>query len=221
MRSGMRRRTMLSPLALSMLLAGCGTSEETGKGQQALDGHEGHVQQTHVQPPGPDDEAEAVYFRGGQCHMVFRNVSSPAAETFFIWNLGVDGVLEEEPYPTRSRANLYAVFAPGAPDSVHHVDGQDAFDHYHIVDAAPGERRHGPGRYDGTWDVFLVFPGPGFEPATYQAARSVHEMYAQIRDGILGPVLKTTEAGFAPLVLHAEIFDECHDDRDGDVSESE
>lgn len=207
------RHSMLSSFALSLLLAGCGASDKAGGDQQALHGLE-----SRVQPPGPDDDVEAVYFEGGQCHIVFRNVSSPAAETFFIWNLGVDGVLQEEPYPTRKRANLYAVFAPGPPDGVHHVDGQDAYDHYHIVDAAPGEHRHGPGpRYDGTWDVFLVFPGPALDPATYQAVRSVDEMYAQIRDGVLGPVLKTTEAGFAPLVLHAEIFDEC-DDRDDDTS---
>jgi hypothetical protein len=206
------RRLILSMLVPACLLVGCGASDEVAEEQEALHGHV-----ASVPPPGPDDVAEAVFFRGSQCHMVFRDVSSPEAETFFIWNLGVDGVLQEEAYPTLKRANLYAIFAPGPPDSVHHVDGEDAFDHYHIVDAAPREHGLGLGnRYDGTWDVFLVFTGPRFDAATYQAARSVREMFAQIRDGILGPVTKTTDAGFGPLVLHAEIFDDCDDGHDAE-----
>ena len=195
------RRILLSPLALTCVLAACGVPDNTGAQTEALEG--GPV---GAPPPGPDDVAEAVFFKGHECHMVFRDVSSPEAETFFIWNLGVDGIVDGAAYPTRRRANLYAVFAPGPADSIHHVDGQDGFDHYHIVDAAPG--RNG---YDGTWDVFLVFPGPSFDAATYRAARSVHEMELQVRAGILGPVMTTTEAGFDPLVLHAEIFDDCHD----------
>lgn len=201
------RRIFFSPLALTCMFAACGVADATSDESEAI-----HGGRPDVPPPGPDDTTEAVYFRGNQCHMVFRDVSSPEAETFFIWNLGVDGIIDEAPYPTQQRANLYAVFAPGPPDSIHHVDGEDDFDHYHIVDAAPHRHSRPPGqRYDGTWDVFLVFPGPRFDAATYRAARSVREMKQQIRDGILGPIMTTTDAGFDQLVLHAEIFDDCHD----------
>jgi hypothetical protein len=204
-------RILLTPVFLSGALAACAVADATSAESEALQGAA-----SEVAPPGADDVSEAVYFRGTQCHMVFRDVSSPAAETFFIWNLGVDGIVDEAPYPTQRRANLYAVFAPGPPDSIHHVDGEEQFDHYHIVDAAPVRSSHAFGqRYDGTWDVFLVFPGPSFDADSYQAARSVPEMERQIRDGILGPVLTTVDAGFDPLVLHAEIYDDCSEGADG------
>jgi len=196
------RRVVFPLLLLPCLVAGCSMGGDSPDEGLAFGG--GH---DDVAPPGPDDVAEALYFDGAQCHMVFRNLSDPAAEVFFIWNLGVNGVLQEEPYPTNGRANLFAIFAPSPADAVHHVDGQDQFDHYHIVDAAPEQGGH----YDGTWDVFLVFPGPNFDAATYKTVKDVGKMNKQIRDGILGPILKTTEAGFDPLVLNAEIFDECDD----------
>jgi hypothetical protein len=204
------RKILVSPLFLSCALAACGVEDVTTAESEVRYGGP-----PVVTPPGPDDVSEAVYFRGKQCHMVFRDVSSPEAQTFFIWNLGVDGIVDA-PYPTHRRANLYAVFAPGPADSVHHVDGEDDFDHYHIVDAAPRRRSHALGQmYDGTWDVFLVFPGPSFDAANYRAARSVKEMQRQIRDGVLGPILSTTDAGFDPLVLHAEIYDDCDERGDG------
>jgi hypothetical protein len=198
------RTLMLSLLLLPGLLIGCAFETEEpedddiafGGGEQDLGGD--------VPPPGPDDAQEAVYYNNDQCHIVFRNLSSPEAETFFIWNLGVNGVLQEEPYPTLLRPDLYAVFAPAPPDATHHVDGHDDFDHYHIVSVSPDRLR-----YDGTWDVFLVFPGPNFDPATYQVAKSVLKMKKQIHDGILGPITPTPDAGFDPLVLNAEIHDEC------------
>ena len=205
------RHVTLTVFVLSGLLAGCVMGDDDSTDEDLAYNGGGHVT-----PPGPDDVPEALYFDGGQCHMVFRNVSSPQAEVFFIWNLGINGVLQEEPYPTTRRANLYAIFAPSPADAVHHVDGQDQFDHYHIVDAAPHghghfdfDSSHGGPRYDGTWDVFLVFPGPNFNAATYKVAKTVDKMNKQIRDGILGPITKTNDAGFDPLVLNAEIFDDC------------
>jgi hypothetical protein len=202
-------RRVLSTLLLIPCLAAacCILGEDTPDEDEDLALGPGPGGGPRVAPPGPDDVPEALYFDNKLCHMVFRNVSSPAAEVFFIWNLGVDGVRQESPYPTNARRNLYAVFAPSPANAVHHVDGQDQFDHYHIVDASPDARHSG---YDGTWDVFLVFPGPNFNAATYQVAKTVDAMNRQIRDGILGPITKTTDAGFDPLVLHAEIFDRCH-----------
>jgi hypothetical protein len=184
---------MSSLFLLPCLLAGCAVEGDAPSTGVVFD---------EVAPPGPDDAAEALFVAGEQCQMVFRNLSSPDADIFFIWNLGVGGVLEGEPYPTAERADLFGIFAPAPASAVHHVDGQDQFDHYHVASAGPGQDE-----YDGTWDVFLVFPGPNFNAATYQAAKSVNDMKRQIRSGVLGPVLKTTDAGFGPLVLNAEIFD--------------
>jgi len=204
------RYLVLSLLMLSSSLAGCLLEEEEPEEGLAFGGGDDDDDDDddggNVPGPGPDDAEEAVYFNYDQCHIVFRDLSSPEAETFFIWNLGVNGVLQEEPYNTPGRANLYAIFAPAPADATHHVDGQDDFDHYHIVDASPESHR-----YDGTWDVFLVFPGPNFDPATYKAAKSVFKMKKQISAGILGPITPTPDAGFDPLVLNAEIHDECDD----------
>jgi hypothetical protein len=194
------RYLMLSLLLLSGSLAGCAMDAEEPEEGLAFAGD--------VPPPGPDDAQEAVYFDDNQCHIVFRNLSAPEAETFFIWNLGVNGVLQEEPYNTPERADLYAVFAPAPANATHHVDGHDDFDHYHIVEWSPDDPDDN-NTYDGTWDVFLVFPGPNFDPATYQVAKSVNRMNQQISAGILGPITPTPDAGFDPLVLNSEIHDFC------------
>jgi hypothetical protein len=203
------RYLMLSLLLVSSSFAGCALDAEEPEEGLAFGGG-------NVPGPGPDDVEEGVYFDDDQCHLVYRNVSSPDADFFFIWNLGVDGVVEGVPYPTSARADLYVVVAPAPANAIHHVDGQDQYDHYHIVDAAPGDDDDDDddddgddNRYDGTWDVFVVFPGPNFNPATYKAARSVNKMKKQIQAGILGPILTTPEAGFDPLVLNLEIHDEC------------
>ena len=168
------------------LVAGCGMAGDQAETDVAYD-QGGSLQ-------------EAVFSNNKLCQFVFHGTSSPDAEIFFIWNLGIDGVLQGEAYPTDARANLFAIFAPAPANATHHVDGFDQFDHYHIVDAAPGSAN-----YDETWDVFLVFPGPNFDAATYTTATNAAAMQAQIAAGILGPALKTTEAGFDPLVLSSPL----------------
>ena len=148
--------------------------------------------------------SEPIYYKDQLCTINFYGTNSPDAQTFFIWNLGVGSWLQDATYPTDARPDLYAVFAPAPADATHHVDGYDQFDHYHITSSGPGEAG-----YDTTWDVWLVFPGPNFNAATYQAATSYDAFQAQVASGVLGQPIKTTDAGFQPLVLRTAIGD-CH-----------
>jgi len=141
--------------------------------------------------PAIGADQEYSFFAGLPFKFKFPGFFSPQAETFFIWNFGTS-IQHNATYPSSSHGRLYGVFAPGPAGSVHHVDGQDGFDHYHIMSQGPGTR---------TFDVFLVFPGPKFNPATFIAPRSELAMNISIAFGILAAPITTTDAGFGPLVF--------------------
>ncbi len=158
-------------------------------------------------PPLPED-SEYVFWRGRTEKLRFPGFYSPQAETFFIWNVGTS-LQHNVAYPDPHHSQLYAVFAPGPPGSTHHVAGQDNFDHYHISAQGPGLR---------TYDVYLVFPGPNFDAATWDSPTSVEGMNAAIAAGQLGAPLLSTQAGFDPLVLKVPVRPArgCGCDHDGD-----
>jgi hypothetical protein len=129
------------------------------------------------------------------CTLRFPGTPSQTAEMFVIWNLG-HGILDV-PFDT-PRPDLYAVL----PGTMHRDPNHPELDHDHIVSHGPGA----PG-YDGTWDVWVVVPGPQFNPATYQAPRDVDAMFALIGRGVLAGPLSFSQAGFGrDLVLRAPLI---------------
>ena len=130
---------------------------------------------------------------GALCTMIFKGALTPQTEVYEIWAVGTNGIVQGAAYNT-GRPNLYAVFGTNTDPSItHHVDGEGGFDHYHVLDNNDDNT---------TWDLLTVFPGPNYNAATYQPAKSVHDMNAQIAAGVLGPVLTLPEAGFPPVVLN-------------------
>ena len=135
---------------------------------------------------------EPAAYNGRICELRFPGTPSQTAEFYAIWNLG-HGILDV-PFNT-ARPDLYAVL----PGTMHTDPNHPELDHDHIVSHAPGV----PG-YDGTWDVWLVVPGPNFDPATYTAPRSVDSIMNLIDRGVLAGPLSFSQAGFGPdLVLRA------------------
>ena len=197
-------RTML--LSFLCLTAACAADPTTTSGT---------VSQTtddlHVNPQ--TDLTEPVYVNGQQCRMVFKGALTPETEVYEIWAIGVNGIVDA-PYNTPRRPNLYAVFGTNPlPNEVHHVDGYNQFDHYHVIDGPD----HGRADHvsNTNWDLLTLWPGPNYDPATYVSAKSVDELMAQSAAGILSPVLTLPEVGFPPLVLHSPIV--CpHNDVDDD-----
>ena len=128
------------------------------------------------------------------CELRFPGTPSQTSEFFVIWNLG-HGILDV-PFNT-ARPDLYAVL----PGTMHRDPQHPELDHDHIVSHAPGV----PG-YDATWDVWVVVPGPRFDPATYHAPRSTAAMFALIQSGVLAGPLSFSQAGFGrDLVLRAPL----------------
>jgi hypothetical protein len=148
----------------------------------------------HPLPPIGADQ-EYGFFNGRTFTFRFPGFFTPQAETFFIWNLGTS-IQHNAPYPSNSHGKVYGVFAPGPAGSTHHVDGQDGFDHYHILTQDSGTH---------TFDVFLVFTGPNFNAATFRAPLSERDMNAAIRAGVLAAPLTTVQAGFDPLVFRVPV----------------
>ena len=56
-----------------------------------------------------------------------------------------------------------------------------------------------------TFDVFLVFPGPNFNAATFRAPLSERDINAAVGAGILNAPITTTAAGFGPLVIRVPV----------------
>ena len=136
--------------------------------------------------------SEPAAYDGRVCELRFPGSSSRTAEFYAIWNLG-HGILDE-PFDTE-RPDLFAIL----PGTMHTDPAHPELDHDHIVTHAPGV----PG-YNGTWDVWLVVPGPDFDAATYTAPRSVESMMRLIEEGVLAGPLSFSQAGFGPdLVLRA------------------
>jgi hypothetical protein len=138
--------------------------------------------------------SEPAAYNGRICKLQFPGATSPNTDIYAIWNLGNHGILDV-PFDT-DRPDLYAIL----PGTMHTDPAHPQLNHDHIVSAAPGV----PG-YDGTWDVWVVEPGPNFDAATYVAPRSVESMVALIQQGVLGePVgFSQTPLGVPDLVLRA------------------
>jgi hypothetical protein len=148
----------------------------------------------HVNPT--KDLLEPAFVNGKLCQMDFIGGLTAQTQVYQIWAVGTHGIVANQTYNTR-RPNFYAVFGTNAAGNVtHHVDGFNQFDHYHVV-----ENAHGTEVDNTIWDLFAVFPGPNYDPATYQPAKSVREMEQQIAAGVLGPELTLQQAGFPPVVL--------------------
>ena len=137
---------------------------------------------------------EPTAYNGAICNLVFPGTPSETSETFAIWNFG--HAILDVPFDT-ARPDLYGIL----PGTMHREPGHPELDHDHIVSHAPGD----PG-YNGTWDVWAVGPGPNFNPATYQAPRSVDAMFTLIRSGVLaGPVGMAAAGVGQDLVVHAPL----------------
>ena len=137
---------------------------------------------------------EPAAYDGSICELRFPGTPSQTSETFVIWNLG--HAILNVPFDT-ARPDLYAVL----PGTMHREPGHPELDHDHIVSHAPGD----PG-YNGTWDVWVVTPGPNFDPSTYQAPRSTQAMFALINAGVLAQPVGFAAAGFGrDLVIHAPL----------------
>src|SRR6185503_5083652 len=147
------------------------------------------------------DGTEPAYVNGVLCNMVFPGALTPQTQTFAIWPIGTNGIVNTT-YNTPTRPNVYAVFGTGTPlFETHHVAGQDAFDHYHVLEV-PGNAHHVE---NATWDVLAFFPGPAFNPTTYVSAKSVSALFAQSAAGVLSPLMTLTDAGFPELVLRSPV----------------
>ena len=143
------------------------------------------------------DGTEPAYMNGKACKMVFPGALTPETDVYAIWALGTEGIVNTT-YNTPKRPNVYAVFGTGPTAAEnHHVAGYDQYDHYHVLDNNPDNRK---------WDLLTLWPGPNFDPATYKSARSASELLAQSAAGVLSPVLSLPEVGFAPLVMYTAII---------------
>lgn len=141
------------------------------------------------------DSTESAFMNGRYCKMVFPGALTPESDVYAIWKIGWDGIVNAT-YNTSSRPNVYAVFVPVAASLTHHVDGYDQYDHYHVLDYAPSNTK---------WDLLTLWPGPNFNAATYQPAKSVSQMMQQSAAGILSPVRTLPEVGFGELVMYSPI----------------
>lgn len=145
-------------------------------------------------PPIGEDQ-EYVFFQGQALTMQFPGYFSPQAETFFIWNFGT-AIQHDAPYPSSSHGRLYAIFAPGPDGAEHEVEGQPNYNHYHVISQNAGTR---------TLDLYVVFPGPNFNPATFDPPLSEHALNAAVSAGVLAPPATTVDAGFGPLVIKVPV----------------
>jgi hypothetical protein len=145
-------------------------------------------------PEGTGTITEQAAYNGTICSLVFPGTPSQTSETFAIWNFG--HAILDVPFDT-PRPDLYGIL----PGTMHEVPGYPAFDHDHIVSHAPGDRG-----YNGTWDVWVVAPGQHFNPATYQAPRSIAAMFTLISSGVLAEPVGMAAAGFGrDLVIRAPL----------------
>jgi hypothetical protein len=200
-------RALVTALVGAALLGGCAVDVDRSQPSEsestfALEA----AAQAHAPrslPPLPEDQ-EYAFFKGDAFKIRFPGFFTAQAETFFIWNLGTT-IQHNAPYPSNSHGKMYGVFAPGPAGATHHVDGQEGFDHYHVMTL--GEGTH-------TFDVFLVFQGPNFNAATFKAPLSEREINAAVAAGILAAPSTTTAAGFGPLVIRVPIREvDCNDNQ--------
>jgi hypothetical protein len=191
----MRTALSLTFMSLASLVTACATDG-------APDGTDDlSVSANDVRINTSKDVVEVGYVNGALCKMVFPGGLTSSTETYQIWPVGTNGIVQGATYNTSGRPNLYAVFGTNTAASLtHHVDGFSQFDHYHIL-----ENAHGTDVDNTKWDLLAVFPGPNYNAATYQPATSAKEMLAQSAAGILSPVMTLPEAGFPPVVLYMPV----------------
>ena len=183
-------------MTLSLLLVSLTTACAVDAGDPADDTTDVSASDVRVNPK--TDITEPAFVNGALCQMVFQGGLTPQTQVYQIWAVGTHGIVAGATYNIASRPNLYAVFGTNTAAAItHHVDGFNQFDHYHILD-----NKYGTDVDTRIWDLLTVFPGPNYVAATYQPAKSVHDMNAQIAAGILGPVLPLPDAGFPPVVLN-------------------
>ena len=164
------------------------------------------------------DGTEPAWVNGVLCTMVFPGSLTPSTETYAIWDIGTNGIVDA-PYNTPQRPNLYAVFGTHPVDGeVHHVPGFDQFDHYHVLENPPGREKV----KNNKWDLMVLQPGPNYDPATYVSAKSAAEVLEQSAAGVLGPVSTPAVFGLPGLVLYSPVV--CPDDDgssgDGDARDA-
>lgn len=206
-------RTML--FSLLCVMTACAV-DGTAAGPAVDTGTTTSTTASDVQINPKTDLTEPVYVNGRQCKLVFKGGLTPQTEVYAIWAVGVNGIVDA-PYNTPQRPNLYAVFGTNpAPNEIHHVDGYNQFDHYHVVDTdhAGNSCDHDGAPHNTNWDVLTYWPGPNYNAATYVSAKSVDELQAQSAAGILSPMETLPEIGFPELVLHAPV--DCSPPRDRD-----
>jgi len=186
-------RMMLS-LALVSLATACATAPAD---DPAVDLENGTVT-GDLRINTSTDLTEPAFVNGANCKMVFPGALTPSTQMYQIWPVGTKGIVAGAAYNTPERPNLYAVFGTAIPASaVHHVDGFNQFDHYHVLDNAEGTEVD-----NRKWDLLTLWPGPNYDAATYTVATSVKELMAQSAAGILSPVLTLPEVGFPEVVLN-------------------
>lgn len=189
-------RHTLPLLLLGLATAACATDDTTTSTTDTA----------AVKVNAQKDGTEPAYVNGVQCKMVFPGALTASTQTYAIWAIGTNGIVyqgdDPSKYNTAHRPNLYAVFGTGASASeVHHVDGYNAYDHYHVLESDPENDE-----VENTkWDLLVLTPGPNFNPATYHSATSAAEVLAQSAAGILGPVSTPSIFGLPGLVLYSPI----------------
>lgn len=186
----------LVPLACAVA-AGCSTTTPASPTRASITnggGSDVALTQSRGAQGSQGTSTEPTAYNNRICELIFPGTPSQTSEFFAIWNLG--HAILDEPFNT-SRPDLYAVL----PGTMHRVPGSPELDHDHIVSHAPGD----PG-YNGTWDAWVVVPGPKFDAATYEPPRSTAGMFALISDGVLSSPVGFAAAGFGrDLVLHAPL----------------
>ena len=192
-RNGAKAGALFAAVMGTAMVSGCvasGDSSEpaTSVADQAVE--------CHQQPlPEQPEDTEYAFFNHQVFTFKFPGFNSPQAETFFIWNLGTS-IQHGAPYPSSTHDKMWGIIAPGPPGGTHHVEGQDGFDHYHLINKGAGTR---------TFDVFLVFQGPNFNLATWVPPLNETELNQRVSSGQLGPIQLTTDLNFPPLVIKEKI----------------
>lgn len=178
----------------ALAVSACADGSRSPAAPTAMPGRTSHSSAPEGAGTSRGTITEPAAYNGATCHLVFPGTPSQTSETFTIWNFG--HAILDVPFDT-PRPDLYGIL----PGTMHQEPGHPEFDHDHIASHGPGDLG-----YNGTWDVWVVAPGQNFNPATYQAPRSVDAMFTLIRSGVLAGPMGMAAAGFGrDLVIHAPL----------------
>jgi hypothetical protein len=172
---------------LALASVGCGAPIDTGSESQAVSGG-------GVGGPGGSGTDE-TWYNDQQCYFTVPGTTAATAEHVSIWDFG------KAVFPTdySGGPRMYAVL----PGTQHEVTGYPQLNHDHIVDTGEGDAG-----YDGFYDLYLLIPGPHFNPDTYQHPTSAAEALALADAGILYGPLTFPQANLPAIRLHAPLH--CH-----------